>query len=126
MSNRRKLRRRRAECDLFVFDSHSDEPLGRIKDMTTKGMMLHCSVPVREQKEYSCRMTLPEKVLKFDEIEFEVVCRWTQPSLEPGIVEAGFEFQGLSEKEQVIIAMLIAPWPEIESRGVVASFDAAT
>ncbi len=119
MQERRNAERRLAEGDLFVFDHHSDEPLGRIGDLTTKGLMLRCSAPVREGKIYTCRMALPEEVLGWTEIKFQTECKWCMDGSQPGEIEAGFEFKDIGEKEQLIIALLIAPWDALDAANAV-------
>lgn len=109
MPERRKVERRLAEGDLIVFDRLADQPLGRIRDLTTRGVMLTCSRPVQEGETYNCRLALPEEVLGWTEIKFQFECKWTRDA-DAGHHEAGFEFQGIGQKEKLIIALLIAPW----------------
>ena len=125
MKDRRKAKRRLAEGDLIVFDRRADQPLGRIRDLTVHGVMLHCTAPVEEGKSYHCRMALPEEILGWSEIKFQFECKWTRQSEMADEVEAGFEFQGVGNKEELILALLIAPWDAAEcAEAVLAETDA--
>ncbi|MFH2055531.1 MAG: PilZ domain-containing protein [bacterium] len=125
MEDRRKAERRVAEGDLIVFDRRADQPLGRIRDLTTHGVMLRCTAPMEQGKTYHCRLALPEEILGWTEIKFQFECKWSRPVPGSQESEAGFEFQGLGKKDQLIIALLIAPWDAAEcAQAVLAEADA--
>jgi hypothetical protein len=110
MDDRRKTDRRIADGDLFVFDHHSDEPLGRVGNLTSQGLMLYCSRPVKPGKTYHCRMALPETILDHDQIAFEAECRWCKGEETDIGYQAGFVLTKVGEQERMVISLLVVPW----------------
>ncbi len=59
MDNRRDTKRRVARYNLDVWDCETDQPIGRLVNLSTNGMRLTCEQPVRIGNSYNLRMELP-------------------------------------------------------------------
>ncbi len=107
MTEQRSEQRQQLNRSLPVYDGISSRVVGRVADLTLKGMMLVCAEPVWIQEEYRLRITFPEPLDNQAELSIQAVCRWCREDVEPETFVAGFQFQKLLEGERRALSRLI-------------------
>ncbi len=107
MTEQRSEKRRQLNRSLLVYDGISSRIVGRVVDLTLKGMMLVCGEPVWIQEEYRLRITFPDPIDKRTELSIQAVCRWCREDAEPENFVAGFQFQKLLMEERRFLSRLI-------------------
>jgi hypothetical protein len=105
--NQRKDRRRSIIYYLRVFDRDTDQMVGQLVDITTRGMKLVSVHPVDQGTRYSLRMLLPEEIDRKKHMNFEVECMWCKRDVNPNYFTLGFEFLDISPEDVHIIKALI-------------------
>lgn len=103
----RALKRRHLVFYLQVFDEDSDRLLGKLVDITTRGMMLLGGEPTEEGRAFRLRMALPSRIAGRETLTFSARSVWCRPDVNPEYHLAGFEFQDLGALEEDIINHLI-------------------
>lgn len=112
MKDRRGEKRQQLDGSLPIYDGISSRVIGRVADLTSKGMMLFCPEPVGAQEEYRLRMTFSGPMDNRAEIIIRAVCRWCRKDVGPAPFVAGFQFQKLLPEERRVLSGLI---DEVES-----------
>ena len=107
MTEQRSEKRQQLSRSLLVYDGISSRIVGRVVDLTPKGMMLVCGEPVWMQEEYRLRITYPDPIDNRAELSVQAVCRWCREDTEPDIFIAGFQFQKLLMEERRFLSRLI-------------------
>ncbi|HEB70064.1 MAG TPA: hypothetical protein ENI88_10670 [Desulfobulbus sp.] len=107
MTEQRSEKRQQLSHSLLVYDGISSRIVGRVVDLTPKGMMLACAEPVWIQEEYRLRMTFADPVDNQTEVSVQAVCRWCREGVEPETFVAGFQFQKLLSEERRLLSHLI-------------------
>ena len=102
--------RRKASAALLVCDSRTGAPIGRILDMSARGMKLVSSEPAMVRRIYYCRIPLKRKIDGCSEIFLDAECRWCRKSEETGQYNSGYIIRFPSPKEAGIIGKLIHSW----------------
>jgi len=103
----RSEQRTRLASSLAVYDGISSRLVGRLLDLTRKGMMLACREPVGVREEYRLRITLPVAVAGREELSIRAVCRWCREGDEEGFFVAGFLFQELLPADITCLSCLL-------------------
>jgi hypothetical protein len=99
----RVLERQHLIFHLQVVDSETAETIGHVVDITEEGLMLMLPKPAEVDRDYRCKMILPEG----RHLEFEARSRWVKPSVNPDYYDGGFCFTGISEDDERTIFELI-------------------
>ena len=107
MDNRRKLRRRDTRHHLSVWNRETDQPIGRLVNLTTNGMKIISEQPVDTDKTYHLRMelpTLPDDPLLTPEVEvaeqvqFDARSVWCQRKKTLDFWDTGMELTNVSQE----------------------------
>ncbi len=102
--------RRRASEALTVFDQKTGEPIGKVLDMSAKGLKITGKEPVAKRRIYYCRMPLKREIDDCGEVFFDAECRWCRESEEAGNYNSGFLLRYSSPKDAAIVQKLIYSW----------------
>lgn len=90
LSNKRDLKRHYLIYYLRVFNRVTGEVLGHLVDITTKGIMIMRDSPIEAGLNYSMRLRWRNSLGKLQLADFEGICRWCRPDINPDFYAAGF------------------------------------
>ena len=107
MEGSRSLKRRHLVYYLEVFDNESDELLGKLVDITTRGIKLVSKSKIPINKMFSIRMILPEGYFRNQELRFDMKSIWSSNDVNPDFYDTGFEVANLKRDERKMIRRLI-------------------
>ncbi len=88
--NKRDLKRHYLIYYLRVFNRDTGEVLGHLVDITAKGVMIMRDSPIEVGKEYKLRLRWRNAKDKLQIADFDGVCRWCRPDVNPDFYGAGF------------------------------------
>ncbi len=103
----RTLKRRHLIYYLEVFNDESDEILGHVVDITTKGIKLVSKKHIETKKNYTLRMVLPEEHFKGSSITFDAISMWSDRDVNPDFFVTGFQTSELDKKATNTIKKLV-------------------
>ena len=103
----RNLQRRHLIFYLEVYDDATDELLGHLVDLTTKGLKLVSKNTIPDGKTYTMRMTLPEDYFEEKILRFEATSRWCTNAVNPDFYDTGFQVDDLDKNTIDIVGKLI-------------------
>lgn len=108
-NKQQKIRREAAET-LQVYELECDSPLGRIVDMSAKGMKLKGDNPVDINQMYYFRIPLKPGINGYKEVFVDAECRWCKQIGENGAYNSGYLLRYPSPKDAELIRSLIHRW----------------
>lgn len=88
--NKRDMKRHYLIYYLRVFNRENGEVLGHLVDITPKGIMVMRDSPIETGVMYSLRLRWRNSAGKLQIADFEGVCRWCRPDVNPDFYGAGF------------------------------------
>ncbi|MEN8140340.1 MAG: PilZ domain-containing protein [Thermodesulfobacteriota bacterium] len=103
----RILKRRHLIYYLEVRDAASDEVLGNLVDITTRGCKLVSKVPIPTDQTHSLRLALPHDFYEKKDLVFEARSVWSANDINPDFFDTGFEVPRLGVTERKAIRRLI-------------------
>ena len=107
MDDIRSLKRRHLIYYLDVFDNESGKLLGKLVDITTRGIKLVSRVPIAIDIDYSLRLTFPEGYFRTRDLSFEARSIWSSNDVNPDFYDTGFEVINLDREGRKVIRRLI-------------------
>ncbi len=107
MEDIRSLKRRHLIYYLDVFNNKNNELLGKLVDITTRGIKLVSRLPVPIDKDYSLRLTFPEGYFRSRDLTFDARSIWSSNDINPDFYDTGFEVINLDREGRKIIRRLI-------------------
>jgi PilZ domain len=107
MTEQRRRKREQSLYYLQVYPAGKEEPLGRLVDLTTDGLMLVCEVPVAVGSRYRLNILLPQDLAEAAAISCLAECRWCRSALNPDFHDAGFRITEVSDRDRSLIDLLI-------------------
>ncbi len=107
MINKRDLKRHYLIYYLRVFNRENGEVLGHLVDITAKGIMIMRDSPIEVGKNYSMRIRWRNAAGKLQLADFDGICRWCRPDVNPDFYGAGFAISPANEEHVAVIADLI-------------------
>ena len=117
-ANKRDLKRHYLIYYLRVFNRENGEVLGHLVDITTKGIMIMRDSPIEVGGNYSMRLRWRNSAGKLQLADFEGVCRWCRPDVNPDFYGAGFAITSATPEHidaiRGLIRDLAMPDSEIE------------
>ncbi len=116
MQDRRKQVRKSACHTFVVCDADSDQPLGLLVNLTTRGAKIVSREPIEVPRQVHCRMALPYEILGSDQVRFDSETKWCKWSERTGMYETGCEFARVDDEEIKVITALVEDWPISEVR----------
>jgi len=108
MSENRKFIRRLASEKYEVIDRTKDEVVGRVINLSKKGVLIKTDRPYKAPSYLWCRMDLPEKISGNDHILFDVEIKWCRHTKTESeeYYETGCQLLNVSKKVGEIIESL--------------------
>ncbi len=107
LSEQRILKRHYLIYYLRVFNRSTGEVLGHLVDITTKGIMIMRDSPLDIGENYSLRIRWRNAAGRLQLADFEGVCRWCRPDVNPDFYGAGFQITTTNELHVQAIQGLI-------------------
>jgi hypothetical protein len=108
-SRKKKIRREAAET-LQVYETESNLPVGRIVDMSAKGMKLMGKNPVQRNQIYYLRIPLKPSINGRNEVFVDAECRWCKEDGDSGGYYSGYQLRYPSPRDAELIRALIHRW----------------
>lgn len=99
----RRNPRKRADVIIQVANAITGETMGRIGNLSSDGMMLVASRPVREDALYQLVFHLPDDRGQPQALEVGVHEQWSEPANVPGQYWAGFRFIDIGEHDHATL-----------------------
>lgn len=115
MAKQKKPVRRQAVEELVVYDVRTNQPIGRVENMTAEGVKLVTDEPADVSRILYCRLDLPEKLLGADQVFFDAECRWCRKNEFTGLYESGFKLRNVRADDKEIISHLTRRWMIMQS-----------
>jgi hypothetical protein len=110
VNERRKFKRRLLVYNLEVFESESNEPMGRVVDITPEGMMLVRAQPIDINSVLHLSVELPSEIFSARRVNFTAIARWCRHDINPDLFDIGLEFTDITDKNIETIIGLIADY----------------
>ncbi|MCH9031241.1 MAG: PilZ domain-containing protein [candidate division Zixibacteria bacterium] len=107
MKEQRKLERRNTDAFLAVYDRNTEMFIGRLIDMTTKGMKIKSATAIELDSTFQIRIDLPVDLKLSKIIRFKAKCVWTKECSDSDAYDSGLEVQDITPKELENISSLI-------------------
>ena len=108
MDERRKDPRKQTEHFLGVYHRETEEFIGRLVDLSVKGMMIRAVQNIDVNSIYEFRIVLPTFVAGRDYLELDAKCVWSSNSTKSfGKLDVGFMYTDISSEEVESIQCLL-------------------
>lgn len=106
-AEKRRLPRTRVGQAVEVFDQHTEEPIGRVVDLTVEGLMLLTPEDVPAHGIYQLVIPLPVSVEGCAQIRVGVESLWCRESNDGQNHWTGFHIIDISDEDRACIERLI-------------------
>lgn len=103
----RVQKRRNSIYHLKIYDSETGEFMGRLVDMTAKGIKMVSENPLPLSRVYQLQVDLPAGYFMQSTFSFEGKSMWCKKDVNPDYYVTGFFAPGLETANQDIVANLI-------------------
>ena len=103
MSEQRLDRRRHLFVYLDVIDNGKNTAIGKLADVTTEGMMVMSPDSIETGKKINIKIVFTKKYDDRSELNIDVICRWTKPSVREGYYDIGLQMVDPSLEDQALI-----------------------
>jgi hypothetical protein len=110
VNDRRKFKRRLLVYNLEVFDNESNEPMGRMVDITPEGMMLVSARPIDINSVLHLSVELPSEIFSTTRVNFTAIAHWCRHDINPDLFDIGLEFTDITDKDIETVIGLIADY----------------
>jgi len=121
MRKKRTAERKRASHFFGVYHRKTDKYIGKLVDMSTRGMKVLSKKPIQTHTIYEFRIELPKAVAGYNEIYFDAQCVWSAGSSEENEqYDSGFQITGIDfdqiEAIQYLLSDDLFTDPDIQPR----------
>ncbi len=110
MQDRRKTPRKLSDEIIDVFDTNRQQPLGRLVNLTTEGMMLVTTGENAPDGIFQVEMVLERPHNGRDRVSMGIESLWSTPGNAPDVRWTGFRIIDLSLEAQEFVEDLIREW----------------
>ncbi|PWB70122.1 hypothetical protein C3F09_09525 [candidate division GN15 bacterium] len=107
MKDGRKYTRRRASDYLLVTDSHSGQVLGRIINVSPKGLMVMSTQSLAIGRPFDVRIKLPSRAFGCEHLTLTAECRWSSFERRSDLWENGLEIGEISHDNRRILQQVV-------------------
>jgi hypothetical protein len=107
MKNGRKYIRRRTSEYLSVTDRASGKMLGRILNLSPKGVLVLSAESLTVNITYALDIKLPAGVFDREHLEIAAKCRWSRFDKGSETWETGFEIEDISEDGRKLLQQVV-------------------
>lgn len=106
-AEQRRAKREQTIFYLEVIDAEIDQPIGRLVDITTEGVMVVHDSPLAVHREYQVKILLPRELNGSSTIEFKAECRWCRLSVNQDYFDAGLRIVEVSNNDRIRMEMVM-------------------
>ena len=106
-SEPRIIKRRHLVYYLEVYNAETNDLLGNLVDITTRGCKIVSRKPIPRDQTMMLKLMLPEGFFHEDELIFEAKSVWSANDLNPDFFDTGFEVPHLGLEPRKVIRRLI-------------------
>ena len=110
MQDRRRIPRKLADEIIDVFDTNRGQPLGRLVNLSTEGMMLVSTEKEIPEGIFQIELVLERPHRERDRVSMGIESLWTAPGNAPELRWTGFRIIDISLEAQDFIDDLISEW----------------
>jgi hypothetical protein len=110
MNNTRSNERRYTNDYLIVFDSETDDPIGRILNLSETGLKMITDEKIEVGSPRKVSLKLPDYIEGCREITIDIECRWCEFNQRSDWYECGFSLEDLSDFNLNVIRSLLFEW----------------
>ncbi len=108
MEERRKVQRKQTDNFFGVYHRETDEYLGRLSDMSTKGILILAVRAMNVKSIYEFRIDLPKPIAGKNCLIFSAECVWCQESTSSSKgCDAGFQIKDINFEDIKTIQYLL-------------------
>jgi hypothetical protein len=107
MKDGRKYIRRQSNDYLLVTDKGTGTMLGRIVDMSPKGIMLMSLNPLTPELSYKLTIKLPPGAFDTDIVELDARCRWSKLEKSSEMWKNGLEIDEISDAGRSVLQQIV-------------------
>jgi len=108
MQERREEKRVSVFGDIEVVDKDEDEPIGRLVDISPKGLRIKGQVSIEVNEFVDLLLRLPERIFGKKDISVVAQCLWTNPDTDPNYITSGFRIHEVSQVDiNTIIGLIL-------------------
>lgn len=104
--NRRKLERREVEISVVAQNGVNDEPLGKLVNIHSEGLMIMSEGPLDTESIYQLELVLASPINDQTTIPVVADCLWQSPASTDGSYWVGFKIVEVSNKSLELIEQL--------------------
>ncbi len=110
MNEKRKAPRKKAPEKITVYDQATENAIGQVVNMSTRGMLLISDHPLPVDGVFQFRIALPEPIAGADSLDFGAESLWGSPAMDENYFWTGFQIIDISESDSRILETLIEDW----------------
>lgn len=110
MTDKRKQSRKFTNDYFLVYDTTTNQLIGRVLDLTSDGAMLISDRLVPVPVKSSCKMIMPKMIGRHRYLHFELESRWCEKNPRFGWHETGYQITKITDEFREIIAEMIGEW----------------
>ena len=107
MQDGRKYTRRRASDYLVVTDTASGQVLGRVINMSPKGVMIMSAEAMPVGQSFQLDITLPSRTFDADRLTLAAECRWSSFEKQADLWENGLEVREISDENRKLLQQVV-------------------
>lgn len=108
MDERRREKRTPVELDIDVIDWKYNEIVGKLIDISPRGIRVRGEEPIELYDEIHIQLNLPMRILGKKSVNAVAVCMWSKPDEDDSSLhDSGFEFHQVSQEDSSVIIGLI-------------------
>jgi hypothetical protein len=117
MNDRRNLKRRDFSYYMRVIDDNTQQMIGHLVDISTRGLKIDSQKPLTVGKDYHLRLELTAEVADKTAMVFTARCKWCRPdTLDPFLHNSGFEIVSMTPHDTMIFQRMVDKYSSRESR----------
>jgi len=103
MSEHRRFERRRFDYYMRALDESTQQVVGHMSDISSRGFKLDCSQPQQLGREIRLRIELPPDISDKAAMAFSARVRWCRTDhIDPFVFNVGFEITTISPSDAMI------------------------
>lgn len=107
MQEKRAITRKKTGVFYGVYNRDNSKYIGRLVDLTSKGLMLIGKSPFKPGNAFKLKMDLPQEINGKTQIEFDAVIKWSEKSKNTNLHSAGLEFTNIEPAFSQLIEELL-------------------
>lgn len=107
LEDRREHKRFTRPNTLRVIDSTCKQPMGDLVNLSTNGAMLTSSEPIKPASKFKCMMELQPTITGYNEIHFELECRWSRKNISKGRWESGHRLIATGDNAYILSYLVL-------------------